>query len=1106
MPARPLGERGDRVPMNQPAYRADGRQVSREDFYRLACDPQRSVVVEACAGAGKTWILVSRIMRALLEGARPQEVLAITFTRKAASEMQQRLAEWLLEFANPKVTMQRRGEELIARGVTPQDAARLAPILAELHASVLRELRPVQIQTFHAWFAQLLRSSPSELLDEIGMQGDVELIETLDDHLPALWRRFHAAVQSDAACLADFDELCSRRGRTRLREWLEAALERRVEIERADRVGLLIASVAAASQVWPELVPGQHPALTLGTPTWRVVLGDLASELARGGTRANGVAQRLAAALQATDATGLFEAAWSVLFTEKGTRRQLGSAVGLSEVQARLERVAAQVRQHESQLEHLAMVRLSRVLLTQYAAYKRDQGLADMADLEGCALALLRDSTLAGWVQERLDARYRHVLIDEFQDTSPLQWHALHAWLMGYAGAGGGGSGQRPLSIFIVGDPKQSIYRFRRAEPRVFAAVRNFVRDALDGIVLECDHTRRNAPEIVGPLNAIFTQASELGPFGAYRPHSTEVGLLPGAGIWALASVPRQRTGKTEASDAGLAPVWRDSLSTPRHSVEEVRREEEARRVAAAVLDIVQRQRIPADEVMVLCRKRQSLRLVAQALRVLHISFVAVEDHALLDAPEVRDLVAVLDVLASPQHDLSLAQALRSPLFGASDDDLMLLARQSDRHGSWWAALVLPVHGSTVLGRASDLLQRWRNDAARLPPHDLLDRIVHQGQYRERVAQSVPADQCRAALEAIDALLAQALTLDGARYSTPYNFVRALKRRSVRVVAPVRADAVQLLTVHGAKGLEARVVFVMDAQPESAPSRPPSLLVDWPVQSEFPVCCAFLYSESKCPESLRATLQAEHAAREREELNGLYVALTRAKERLFVSATEPVRGEPGASWWDRVRPHAAAWVPICGAGDVAARVELPVRLRVLPTLDRAAAMPAPDAPAVREDGAGESTQRRLGLAVHRLLEWATPGLGHPASESLSNLAVKAAREFDADPDEVVSIGAAILLSEDCARFFDTTALRWWGNEVPVSDGGEVLRIDRLLQFDQAHGGAWWVLDYKLALGPEQLLDYREQLIRYREAVARLAPGAAVRCAFVTGQGRLIEIA
>jgi ATP-dependent exoDNAse (exonuclease V) beta subunit len=158
------------------------------------------------------------------------------------------------------------------------------------------------------------------------------------------------------------------------------------------------------------------------------------------------------------------------------------------------------------------MVRLGRALLAALADYKRAQGLADMADLERVALVLLRDGELSGWVQERLDARVAHLLIDEFQDTSPLQWHALHGWLSGYAGAGRRRSGQRPPGVFIVGDPKQSIYRFRRAEPRVFEAAATFVREGLGGSVLACDHTRRNASPVIEAINGVFGAAGEPVP------------------------------------------------------------------------------------------------------------------------------------------------------------------------------------------------------------------------------------------------------------------------------------------------------------------------------------------------------------------------------------------------------------------------------------------------------------------------------------------------------------------------------------------------------------------------------------------------------------------
>jgi ATP-dependent helicase/nuclease subunit A len=220
--------------MTRAAYTRDGHDVSREDFYAIACDPQRSVVVEACAGAGKTWMLVSRILRALLAGAQPHEILAITFTRKAAGEMRARLAEWLAEYAGPACDAAHRIEGLRQRGLSEAEARTLEPTLATLHEQVLRAGRPVEIRTFHAWFSQLLRAAPLELLAELGLQPEMDLIEDVTEHEDEVYRRFHAAVLADAALLADYEQVVLTRGRSQLRAWLDAAWSRRVEVELAD--------------------------------------------------------------------------------------------------------------------------------------------------------------------------------------------------------------------------------------------------------------------------------------------------------------------------------------------------------------------------------------------------------------------------------------------------------------------------------------------------------------------------------------------------------------------------------------------------------------------------------------------------------------------------------------------------------------------------------------------------------------------------------------------------------------------------------------------------------------------------------------------------------
>jgi ATP-dependent helicase/nuclease subunit A len=248
------------------------------------------------------------------------------------------------------------------------------------------------VRTFHAWFWQMLRVAPLELLSELGLQPAMELVEDPTEHQADVYRRFHAAVAADAVLHEDFDVLVRERGRAQVRRWLDTAWARRVDIELADAAGTLDDSVPAPDG-------GEHPARCLRSAAWRRQLGELATQLARGGVKAQEAAQRLVLALEAADPAVAFESAWLALFTaDKGTPRlQLGKASGLAEAQAAVAALCAQVRQHDAHVEHLRMVRLSRVLLSEYAAFKRGRGLADMSDLERGALALLRDSTQAGW-------------------------------------------------------------------------------------------------------------------------------------------------------------------------------------------------------------------------------------------------------------------------------------------------------------------------------------------------------------------------------------------------------------------------------------------------------------------------------------------------------------------------------------------------------------------------------------------------------------------------------------------------------------------------------------------------------------------------------------
>ena len=1127
------------------AYRVNQAPVTREAFYALACNPARSVAVEACAGAGKTWMLVSRILRALLDGCAPQDILAITFTKKAAGEMRQRLnAELRRCAALPDAQL---ASELQARGLSAEDAARRAPELRTLHARVSALGRPVQVRTFHSWFAALLRSAPLSVLQELALPAQYELLEDDARAVELVWPRFYAALAEAPAERQDFFDSAARLGRHQTMEALDKALNKRVEFALADAAGVVEGSVAPFAQAFPELAHLSQPSEFFDDTQAPLALWwDAARALgAAAAPSFSAKGAELERALTERRFAGVLEA----LLTKQQTPLKFSEKiVGIAAVrvaQAQALRLLAACRQHEAWEHQQRLARLSRVLLRCYAELKRERGWVDMNDVEGAALRLLGDAELSGWMQQRLDARVRHLLIDEFQDTNPLQWQALYGWLSAYAGAG---PGEAP-SVFLVGDPKQSIYRFRRAEPQVFQAAQRFVVEGLSGLVLSCDHTRRCARQVVAVLNSAMLAAVDAGEYGAtglshYRLHTTESSET--GAVLALPQIPREA--RAQRADDDAEPEWRDSLLTPRVLLEDTYPAREAQQAADWIAAEVRAGRLLPDQVMVLARRRERLGWLHDALLERGIASEQPEKLDLAEAPAVQDLVALLDALVSPHHHLSLARALKSPLFGFSDEALAQIARlrlrwtpRADLDAdqprppapSWWvvlqrfaalpqaeqiAALARPGQSDAVaqtdaatLSAAAERLAQYQSWVSTLPPHDALSAIYEHGDVLARFAQAVPASQRAGVLAQLRDLLAQSLAIDGGRFLTPYRFVRALKAGGLNATPGHTPGAVRLLTIHGAKGLEAHTVLLLDTATASARPETMGVLVDWPGEAPRPLRFVFLASEKHPPVCAVEVLQTEQQARALEELNALYVALTRAETRLVISSFEPHKASATASWYARLQPlaqaepAAAPAEPVEGVADDGAfqLAQLPPWPRTTAT---AADAPASAASPLLPGDAAEDEARRFGLALHRLLQWCPTPLAGFAWGEAHRRAVAAEFGLSEARAQAAQAMAERMVGGEAAWAWDSARVEQWGNEVALVHQGESLRLDRLVRSRARNGeqATWWVLDFKTAAQPERQPELLAQMRGYRDAVAAAYPGAPLRLAFINTEGRLIE--
>ena len=1117
-----------------------------------ASNPGVSAWVSANAGAGKTHVLAQRVVRLLLDGTRPEKILCLTFTKAAAANMANRIFETLggwTSLDDEKLDAEIRQTGTKAIGANLRQKAR------QLFALALETPGGLKVQTIHAFCTKLLQQFPFEanvpahfsVLEETQQQQLLEQIRR-----EVLLKAANAADSDTGRALTAIIPICSDfvfqnalneaiRKRGAISQWLDAAGG--IEPAMAQlSLALGIEPDDTLEAVETAIVDGPH----LPSNYWAS-----AAEICAASSSADQrQARRLLAAAAANGNTRVLTYL-EIFFTDKNELRSSIVTGPLAKKNPELaqrfadehQRVGGLCEQHRAVLARdrtRALLILAMDVVDRYQAEKNRRGLLDYDDLIARTRELLA-GTEAAWVHYKLDLGIDHILIDEAQDTSPAQWDIIKRFVSEFTAGVGARSGVE-RTVFAVGDEKQSIFSFQGAVPVAFDEMRRFFEKAHKDagktfLPVPLQHSFRSVPAVLQAVDTVFNQPlafKGLTFVETATVHEAVRAASPGlVELWDLIE-PEEK----DEVDPWDAPFDLVTATSPRVKL--------ARQIAGVVKtwrargdlvgDFPNRHPVRAGDILILVRQRGPLfEAIIRALKNAGVPVAGADRLVLSEHIAIMDLLTLADVVLHPRDDLALATILKSPLFGLCEDDLLALA--APRKATLRAAL------RRQRADLADKLDDIGRSARHCTPFSFYAELLGAKGGRKAFLSRLGLE----ANDALDEFLTLALDYESRETPSLQGFVAWLRTASAAVKRDMEMarDEVRVMTAHGAKGLEAPIVILADTT--TLPAGPPHLqprLLDLRAQNaapDTPNCTVWV--PRKVDDVGATGLARAKFIREAEDEHRrlLYVAMTRAADRLVICGAVGEKVMPPGCWYDLVRQGLEGagvlteesadfgtetvkrfrkFQHVSEAGTAtslpAADEALPSWLRHIAPADAEALKPI--TPSMFYDqqtplafttmGEGREKALARGNLVHRLMQSLPELLPEWRENAAKRYLARNAREFSSAEREALLTKVLAMLDD---KRFAELFLPGSRAEVPVVGrlAGRPLsgQVDRLVVTPRAV----LIGDYKTnSPAPRRLEDvpeaYVTQLALYRAVLRKLYPDRTVRAALIwTETPEIMEI-